>query len=348
MFPGERAPQQNGDETRERHDVAHFGNPDSPAQVEPPPAGALAGERLRVFISTDIGGWDEDDFQSLVHYFVYADVFDTEGIIASPPGPGTLLDILRTIDIYEKDYPNLRTWSDRYPSPAFLRSVSKQGSSCPYFHRSLIEGNEGVQWLIECARKPDPRPLYVLLWGCPTDLALALAEAPDIKPKLRVHFIAGWNEAQDPTSMRYIEEEHSDIWLIQDLTTFQGWRAGGNMTGDLDNRRFVLKHVKGHGALGDFFASLKGGAIKMGDTPTVSRLLRGDPEDPTADSWGGRFVRRTDRPNWFIDDPDPSLMEKEQTGQRRDWWGAKTLSKYREQWLRDWQARMDRCKQPRR
>jgi len=50
-----------------------------------PLGGALAGERFRVIISTDIGGSDPDDFQSMVHYLVYADVFDTEGLIASPP-----------------------------------------------------------------------------------------------------------------------------------------------------------------------------------------------------------------------------------------------------------------------
>ncbi len=47
--------------------------------------GALTGERHRVIVSTDIGGTDPDDFQSMVHYLVYADVFDTEGIISSPP-----------------------------------------------------------------------------------------------------------------------------------------------------------------------------------------------------------------------------------------------------------------------
>ena len=34
----------------------------------------------------------------------------------------------------------------------------------------------------------------------------------------------------------------------------------------------------------------------MGDTPTVSRLLRGTPEDPAQPSWGGRYVRAWARP----------------------------------------------------
>ena len=55
-------------------------------------------------------------------------------------------------------------------------------------------------------------------------------------------------------------------------------------------------HVAGRGALGDYFVALLGGVIKMGDTPTVSRLLRGAPEDPTQPSWGGRYVRAWQRP----------------------------------------------------
>lgn len=38
-------------------------------------SGALAGERYRVIVSTDIGGSDPDDFQSMVHYLLYADLF---------------------------------------------------------------------------------------------------------------------------------------------------------------------------------------------------------------------------------------------------------------------------------
>ena len=46
--------------------------------------GALAGERYRVIVYTDIGGSDPDDFQSMVHYLLYSDLFDTEGLISSP------------------------------------------------------------------------------------------------------------------------------------------------------------------------------------------------------------------------------------------------------------------------
>jgi len=42
--------------------------------------------------------------QSMVHYLVYSDLFDTEGLISSPPKQGRTKDIFKTIDVYDKDY----------------------------------------------------------------------------------------------------------------------------------------------------------------------------------------------------------------------------------------------------
>lgn len=41
--------------------------------------GGATESRRRVIVSTDIGGTDPDDFQSMVHLLVYADCFDIEG-----------------------------------------------------------------------------------------------------------------------------------------------------------------------------------------------------------------------------------------------------------------------------
>src|SRR6185312_14000907 len=54
-------------------------------------------ERRRVIVSSDIGGTDEDDNQSMAHLFLYADTLDLEGLIASPYGPGRKRDILGAI-----------------------------------------------------------------------------------------------------------------------------------------------------------------------------------------------------------------------------------------------------------
>ena len=64
----------------------------------------------------------------MVHFLVYADMFDIEGLISSPYGPGRREHILQVIDRYEVDYPKLKTYSERYPTPGALRRLAKQGA----------------------------------------------------------------------------------------------------------------------------------------------------------------------------------------------------------------------------
>ncbi len=129
------------------------------AEPEKPSGGALAGERFRVIVSTDVGGSDPDDFQSLVHYLVYADLFDTEGLISSPPHAGRAAHIHETLDAYAKDYPKLIKQSSRFPTPDALRAVTKQGATDPAPAAGWSEATEGSRWIIERARVADPRPL---------------------------------------------------------------------------------------------------------------------------------------------------------------------------------------------
>lgn len=262
-----------------------------------PQKGALYGTRYRVIVSTDIGGSDPDDFQSMVHYLLYSDVFDTEGLISSAWGAGRTSDILRVIDAYEEDYPKLKTYSEHYPTPDYLRSITKQGAIDIAPYEGYSQSTPASEWIIQCARKDDPRPLYILGWGLLEDIAQALHDAPDIKEKIRVNYIAGPNKKWGLNAYEYILREHPDLWMIEDNSTYRGWFNGGNMEGDLGNHSFVMKHIKGHGALGEFFTTKLGGVIKMGDTPTVTWLFDGDPEDPEQDSLGGRFERVWNRPH---------------------------------------------------
>ncbi len=258
--------------------------------------GALAGERYRVLVSTDIGGTDPDDFQSMVHYLLYADLFDTEGLISSPWGPGRKEHLLEVIDRYERDYERLVTYSPRYPTPEQLRSLVRQGAIERAPDRGYRGPTEGSEWIIHCARRDDPRPLYVLVWGLLEDVAQALHDDPGIAGRLRVYFIGGPNKKWGANAYEYIRREFPDLWIIENNSTYRGWFVGGDQSGDLGNERFVAEHVAGHGALGDYFAGFLGGRLKMGDTPSVAYLLRGTPEDPTQPSWGGQFVPVRGRP----------------------------------------------------
>jgi hypothetical protein len=73
-----------------------------------------------IIVSTDIGGSDPDDFQSMVHLFVYADRFNIKGLISSPPHAGRKQHIEEVIHAYAKDYNNLIRHSDNFPTPEYL------------------------------------------------------------------------------------------------------------------------------------------------------------------------------------------------------------------------------------
>jgi hypothetical protein len=251
----------------------------------------------RVVISTDIGGTDPDDFQSMVHLILYADVLDIEGLISSPFGPGRKEHILQVIDQYEKDYPNLKTYSEKYPAADSLRAITKQGAIDVATFAGFDKPTEGSDWIVKCARKQDPRPLYLLIWGGIEDLAQALHDAPDILPKLRVYYIGGPNKKWTPDAYQYIAANFPSLWIIESNATYRGWFTGGNQSEEWSNKGFPEKYIKKKGAMADFFTTQLENTIKMGDTPSLAWLLNSpNPEDPTLPSWGGQYVRAWDRP----------------------------------------------------
>jgi len=250
----------------------------------------------RVMISSDIGGTDPDDFQSMIHLLLYADTLDIEGLISSPFGLGDRKNILEVIDQYEKDYPNLATHSDKYPTANALRQITKQGAIDVAGYNGFGQATEGSDWIVTCARRDDPRPLYLLIWGGIEDLAQALHDAPDILPKLRVYYIGGPNKKWTPDAYQYIADHFPNLWIIESNATYRGWFTGGNQSNEWSNAGFAEKHIIGHGAMANFFMTQLGGTIKMGDTPSLAWLLRGNPEDPSTPGWGGKYVRAWERP----------------------------------------------------
>jgi len=297
-----------------------------------PSGGALDGDRPRVIVSTDVGGSDPDDFQSMVHLLVYADLLDIEGLISSPPQKGREQHIQEVIEAYTKDYPNLKRHSKSYPAPESLRDVAKQGALDPAPRSGWNKPTVGSQWIIQRANADDPRPLWVLVWGSMTDVAQAVHDDPSIKSKIRVYSIGSWNTSQDRAAREYLFKYHTDLWWIESDTTFRGMYVGGVQNDDWGNRSFVAKHVRGHGALGDLFFSKKRD-IKMGDTPSLLFLLRGRADDPTTAHWGGAYVKTDHGQHYWTDNPNRNFSEDSRAG-------AKTVNRWRVDYLADWRQRM--------
>lgn len=249
-----------------------------------------AREKPRVIVSTDIGGTDPDDFQSMIHYLMYADRFDTEGLISSPYGPGRKQDILDIIDLYEKDYAGLKAHSPDFPEAAELRPLVKQGVIDMAPMKGWDEPTEGSRWIIQQARVEDSRPLWVLVWGGLEDLAQALHDAPDIAPRLRVYWIGGPNKKWSVNSYLYIVENFPGLLMIESNGTYLGWFTDTDLGEEWTNDGFFEHHIKDVGHMGTDFVNYYEGSIKMGDSPSVAHLLHGDPEAPGEPGWGGSFV----------------------------------------------------------
>ena len=243
----------------------------------------------RIIISTDIGGTDPDDFQSMLHYLLYADQFQTEGLISSPYGEGRAADIIRMIDVYERDFPKLKGKAD-FPTPASLRNLVKQGATGFAPADGWSTATEGSNWIIRQAKKETEQPLWVLVWGGLEDLAQALHDAPEIQDKIRVYWIGGPNKKWSVHAYLYIAQHFPDLLMIEANSTYRGWFIEDNIPAELGNEAFYEFNIKHAGAIGQEFGRHYGGHLKMGDTPSLAYLMDGDPDQPEASSWGGSFT----------------------------------------------------------
>ncbi len=253
--------------------------------------GQKTSERPRILISTDIGGTDPDDNQSMMHYLLYCNEFDCEGLISSPSyGDGNVSEIIRMIGLYEKDLPELQKHAEGWPSADSLRAIAKQGRHGAAPMCGYSTATEGSDWIVKCARKEDARPLYVLVWGGLDDIAQALHDAPEIANKIRVHWIGGPNKKWSLPSYCYIIENFPNLWFIENNESYRGFIANYKDTSKY-HTGFYKAFVEGAGHLGADFYNYKQGQPKLGDTPTLLYMLNGDPANPETESWGGQFAK---------------------------------------------------------
>lgn len=257
----------------------------------------------RVIISSDIGGSDPDDMESMAHALIYADKFDIEAIISTPTkNDGRASDINIALDAYTKDYNNLKTWGD-YQTPESLKSVVYQGNINVPGPSGYSSSTAASNALIKAAHDGSAAdPVYIMTWGAMTDVAQALHDDPSIAGKIRILSSNGWNGTQDPYSRDYIYNNFKDVWWIESKSTHRGIYV--NASGSEGNS-FNMNEAKGHGALGDYFYNARPWGVKMGDSWSIAYLVdQIDNNNPGGDSWGGTFVKSGHGPNFYTDDPN--------------------------------------------
>lgn len=256
----------------------------------------------RIIVSTDIGGTDPDDNQSMIHLLMYNELFDIEGLISSPSyGEGNKAEILRTIDLYEKDLPKLKAHTQGFASPAYLRSVVKQGQHGLAAFKGYGTATEGSDWIIKCAEKKSDRPLWILVWGGLEDVAQALHDKPAIQNKIKVFWIGGPNKKWSANSYAYLAENFPNLWFIESNASYYGFFSN-NVPDSLNNKNYYKNYINEAGFLGkDYKDNRYKGNLKMGDTPSLLYMMDGDPENPMRANWGGSYVKFKQSPRLVFD-----------------------------------------------
>jgi len=246
----------------------------------------------RILISTDIGGTDADDNQSMIHFLMYSNMFNTEGLISSPSyGNGSKQNLFDMISLYEKDLPRLQKHSRDFPSPESLRAICKQGRHGAAPYKGYTTATEGSDWIIRSARKKSSQPLWVLVWGGLDDLAQALHDAPDISNKIKIYWIGGPNKKWSANSYAYIVENFPGLWFIEVNSSYYGFFSNNGMSDSVKTSNYYNQYIRGAGYMGKDFINYYGGNVKMGDTPSLLYLMDGDPNQPLKESWGGSFEK---------------------------------------------------------
>jgi hypothetical protein len=290
----------------------------------------------RVLISTDfpsipVTNSDPDDVQSIVRFLLYSNEFDVEGLVASA---GTfemkaeMKNLLRVLDTYVQVEAPLKTIDPRYPTADYLRSVTFEGMGTNHdlnikwgydkqpWTDILGEGkdSEASEAIISAVDKPDPRPLYLCIWGGPREVAQALWRVQQTRSKEELNafvskmriFLIGYQDA----SHRWLMENFPTLFIIESRTTYMGMFGVGSTSWVESNL------LTGHGPLGALYPprAIAGPGVIEGDSPSFLYLVsanRGinDPEDPTQPSWGGQY-ERIDSTNHFTDGPGKVSISK--------------------------------------
>jgi hypothetical protein len=274
--------------------------------------------RQRLFVLSDIEA-DPDDTQTFVRLFLYSDVIDIEGLVAttsthqkSRVAPES---IRKLIEAYGKVLPNLKKHDPAYPEKETLLSLVSQGLPA-YGMQGVGDGmdSEGSTRLIKALEADDPRPLWVSVWGGANTLAQALytiretkspEEASRLISKLRVYTIS--------------DQDDSGIWIRNNFPELfyivsPGGYGHGTWTGihtvvdGIDNETisnyWLALHIQqGHGPLGALYPDVAYGM--EGDTPAWLSLIPNGlnaPEHPDWGAWGGRYELY--RPERASMDPD--------------------------------------------
>lgn len=212
--------------------------------------------KIRTIITQDA---EVDDQNSLRHFLLYANEVELQGIVQTSskfhwkgvPGarktggsntndfaddphegdfdepyrwPGTDW-MFRVIDDYEKDYANLVKHAGGYPTPDYLRSITKVGN---IGYKGETEApTEGSELIRRAILDDDERTLYLQVWGGCNTIVRALMDIeaefgngpqwPSMYRKITEKIVITACGEQDETYRSYLAEQWPGIQFVKTL-----------------------------------------------------------------------------------------------------------------------------------
>jgi hypothetical protein len=281
----------------------------------------------RVVVLTDMGN-EPDDQMSFVRLLLYSNELDLEGLIATTSTwqkdkvqPETMRALIAA---YGEVRPNLLRHAPGWPDAASLDARVASGQ--PGYGMAVTGPDKmspGAEAIVRAADRPDPRPLWVSVWGGANTLAQALLNVRATRPPADVaRFVAGlrvyaisdqddagpWIRREFPTLFYIVQPSGPDSgeYLYATWTGISGdvyYRNGAGADSTTVTNEWLDEHVRSKGPLGKHYP--KFAFIMEGDTPSFLGLTNNGLNsfrNASWGGWGGRYVYRQPygetRPIW--------------------------------------------------
>ncbi|MCM1452777.1 MAG: DUF1593 domain-containing protein [Clostridium sp.] len=248
-------------------------------------------EKSRVIVTTDIGGTDSDDEQSMVHLLMCSNDLDIEGIVCqmafvkTPIGIGALNKIIDAYAIVEE---NLRLHDPEYPTANYLRAIAKTGQT-EVGMAGVGDGfdSPGSDLIISSVkREDDTRPIWLLAWGGTNTIAQALWRLRATEDETTLNKILGRIRIYD-----VLGQCDAGAWIAHDFPEITYIRAR-DVYGWAPDDEWTKINIQDVGPLGRAYPNRKWAT--EGDSPSFMHLIDNGlnlPDDVSAGGWGGRFSK---------------------------------------------------------
>lgn len=246
-------------------------------------------DKQRLTVTTDLGGTDPDDTQSMIHLLVCSDRIDIEGIISSQvwmDDPDKSDKIREVLSWYEDVRPNLACHSAGFPDADYLKSVTVTGQK-----HSNMSGvgdymdSPGSELIISTVdNEEDGRPVWIAAWGGMNTVAQALYKVKNTRSeeelsrfinKIRIYDVLGQDDAG-----AWIAKNFPNLKYIRNVEVY-GWGPSDEWT---------RENVQNRGSLGSHYPNRIWAT--EGDSPSFFYVYANGlnvPEHVDYGGWGGRF-----------------------------------------------------------